>query len=342
MFRNRFAIALAVFVTAAGVLLNIGIGSAGQITLLNVSYDPTRELYQAVNVEFAKAWKAKTGDDVTINQSHGGSGKQARAVIDGLEADVVTLGLGYDIDAISEKANLLPNNWQSRLPDKSSPYTSTIVFLVHKGNPKKIKDWDDLVRPGIAVISPNPKASGGARWNFLAAWGYALKKPGGDEAKAREYVTSLYKNVPVLDSGARGATTTFVERGIGDVLVGWENEALMAVKQFGKDKFEVVVPSISVLAEPPVAWVDKVDSRHKTAAIAKAYLEFLYTPEGQEIIAQNFYRPRDQTIAAKYASQFPSIPLFNVDDPEFGGWQKVQKKFFADGGEFDKIYQPGT
>src|SRR5882757_261873 len=277
----------------ASIVLSAGIAHAAQITLLNVSYDPTRELYEAINAQFAKNWKAKTGDDVTINQSHGGSGKQARAVIDGLEADVVTLGLAGDIDAISEKANLLPGDWQKRLPDNSVPYISTIVLLVRSGNPKKIRDWDDLAKPGIGVVTPNPKTSGGARWNFLAAWGYALKKNGGDVDKAKEFVAALYKNVPVLDSGARGATTTFVERGIGDVLIGWENEALMARKQFGKDKFEIVYPSISVQAEPPVAWIDKVDSRHGTAAIAKAYLEFLYTPEGQEIGAQNFYRPRD-------------------------------------------------
>ncbi|HXN11614.1 MAG TPA: sulfate ABC transporter substrate-binding protein [Candidatus Acidoferrales bacterium] len=331
----------AVIVMAASVALGVGAASAAQITLLNVSYDPTRELYEAVNAQFAKDWKAKTGDDVTINQSHGGSGKQARAVIDGLEADVVTLGLAGDIDAIVDKAALLPADWQSRLPDNSCPYTSTIVLLVRKGNPKKIKDWDDLVKPGIAVITPNPKTSGGARWNFLAAWGYAIKKNGGDEAKAQAFVSALYKNVPVLDSGARGSTTTFVERGLGDVLIAWENEAGMAIKQFGAEKFEVVYPSISVLAEPPVAWVDKVDKSHHTEAISKAYLEFLYTPAAQNIIAQNFFRPRDKTVAASYASKFPSLPMLTIDK-DFGGWKSAQPKFFGDGGVFDKIYQPGS
>jgi sulfate/thiosulfate-binding protein len=333
--------ALAAIILAAGVAFGAGAARAAQITLLNVSYDPTRELYEAVNAQFAKDWKAKTGDDVTINQSHGGSGKQARAVIDGLEADVVTLGLAGDIDAIVEKADLLPADWQKRLPDNSCPYTSTIVLLVRKGNPKNIHDWDDLVKPGISVVTPNPKTSGGARWNFLAAWGYALKKNGGDEAKAAAFVSALYKNVPVLDSGARGATTTFVEREIGDVLIAWENDARLSLKQFGPDKFEIIYPSISILAEPPVAWVDKVDSRHGTAAISKAYLKFLYTPEGQEIIAQNFFRPRDQIIAAKYASQFPNLPLLTID-ADFGGWKEAQPKFFGDGGVFDKIYQPGT
>ncbi len=326
---------------AVSIFLSAGISHATQITLLNVSYDPTRELYEAVNAQFAKDWKAKHGDEVTINQSHGGSGKQARAVIDGLEADVVTLGLAGDIDAIGEKANLLPSNWQSRLPDNSCPYTSTIVLLVRKGNPKKIHDWDDLVKPNISVITPNPKTSGGARWNFLAAWGYAIKKNGGDEAKASAFVSALYKNVPVLDSGARGATTTFVEREIGDVLIAWENEALMAIKQFGAGKFEVVYPSMSIRAEPPVALVDKVASRHGTTAVAKAYLEFLYTPAGQEIIAQNFYRPRDQAVSAKYASQFPSLPLITIDG-DFSGWKTAQPKFFGDGGVFDKIYQPSS
>jgi sulfate/thiosulfate transport system substrate-binding protein len=339
--RLKFTHALAAIILAASVILGVGAARAAQITLLNVSYDPTRELYEAVNAQFAKDWKAKTGDDVTINQSHGGSGKQARAVIDGLEADVVTLGLAGDIDAIVKNAGLLPADWQSRLPDNSCPYTSTIVLLVRKGNPKNIKDWDDLVKPGVAVITPNPKTSGGARWNFLAAWGYALKKNNGDEAKAQAFVSALYKNVPVLDSGARGSTTTFVERGIGDVLIAWENEAGMALKQFGADKFEVVYPSISVLAEPPVAWVDKVDKSHGTEAIAKAYLEFLYTPAAQEIIAQNFFRPRDQTVAASYASKFPSLPLLTIDK-DFGGWKSAQPKFFGDGGVFDKIYQPGS
>src|SRR5271155_145385 len=332
---------LAPIILAAGVAFGAGAVRAAQITLLNVSYDPTRELYQAVNAQFAKDWKTRTGDDVTINQSHGGSGKQARAVIDGLEADVVTLGLAGDIDAIVENAGLLPANWQSRLPGNRCPYTSTIVLLVRKGNPKKIKDWDDLVKPGIAVITPNPKTSGGARWNFLAAWGYAIKQNGGDEAKAAAFVGALYKNVPVPDSGARGSTTTFVERGIGDVLIAWENDARLSIKQFGPDKFEVVYPSISILAEPPVAWVDKVDAKRGTLAISKAYLEFLYSPGGQEIIAQNFFRPRDQPVAARYASQFPSLPLLSID-ADFGGWKKAQPKFFGDGGVFDKIYQPGS
>jgi sulfate transport system substrate-binding protein len=337
----KFTYTLAAIMLAASVAFGAGAVRAAQITLLNVSYDPTRELYEAVNAQFARDWKAKTGDDVTINQSHGGSGKQARAVIDGLEADVVTLGLAGDIDAIVEKADLLPADWQTRLPDNSCPYTSTIVLLVRKGNPKKIHDWDDLVKPGISVVTPNPKTSGGARWNFLAAWGYALKKNGGDEAKAAAFVSALYKNVPVLDSGARGSTTTFVEREIGDVLIAWENDARLSLKQFGPDKFDVIYPSISILAEPPVAWVDKVDSRHGTAAISKAYLEFLYTPGGQEIIAQNFFRPRDKTVAAKYASQFPTLPLLTID-ADFGGWKTAQPKFFGDGGVFDKIYQPGS
>src|SRR5215469_8280925 len=340
--RLRLAQALAaVVVMAVSVALGIGQARAAQIALLNVSYDPTRELYTAVNAHFAKDWKAKTGDDVTINQSHGGSGKQARAVIDGLEADVVTLGLAGDIDAIAEKSSLLPSGWQSRLPDNSCPYTSTIVLLVRNGNPKKIKDWGDLTNPGVSVVTPNPKTSGGARWNFLAAWGYALKKNGGDEAKATEFVRGLYKNVPVLDSGARGSTTTFVERGIGDVLIAWENEALMSDKQFGADKFAIVYPSVSILAEPPVAWVDKVDRRRGTEAVSKAYLEFLYTPAAQEIIAQNFFRPRDRTVLSRYASQFPSMNLLTIDS-DFGGWKNAQSKFFADGGVFDKIYQPGS
>jgi len=310
-------------------------------TLLNVSYDPTRELYQEVNKAFAAQWKAKTGQNVTINQSHGGSGKQARAVIDGLAADVVTIALAYDIDEISERAGLLPPNWQSRLPDHSSPYTSTIVLLVRKGNPKAIKDWDDLVRPGVAVITPNPKTSGGARWNYLAAWGYALGKSHGNEAAAKDFVSRLYKNVPVLDSGARGATDTFVQRGIGDVLIAWENEALLAVRELGRDKFEIVDPSTSILAEPPVSLVDKVVDKHGTRQVAQAYLEFLYTEEGQDIVARNFYRPRMKSVAAKYAVQFPKIKLFTIDDV-FGGWQKAQKTHFSDGGVFDQIYQPGS
>jgi len=324
---------------ATGIVAIAGLSRAAQITLLNVSYDPTRELYQDFNAQFSKYWKAKSGDDVTINQSHGGSGKQARAVIDGLEADLVTLGLAGDIDAIADKVHALPADWQKRLPDNSSPYTSTIVLLVRKGNPKSIRDWDDLAKTGVSVITPNPKTSGGARWNFLAAWGYALKKNGGVEAKAREFVTAVYKNVPVLDSGARGSTTTFTERGIGDALIAWENDALLSVKQFGSDKFEIVYPSVSILAEPPVAWVDKVTERHGTTAVAKAYLEYLYSPDGQEVIARNFFRPRNQRVAAKYASQFPALPLFTV--AEFGGWKTAQPKFFNDGGIFDQLYQPG-
>ena len=312
----------------------------GTVKLLNVSYDPTRELYQNINAAFAKQWKAKTGADVVINQSHGGSGSQARSVIDGLQADVVTLGLAYDIDAIAEKAGLLPKNWQSRLPDNSTPFTSTIVFLVRKGNPKHIKDWNDLVRPGISIITPNPKTSGGARWNYLAAWGYALRQNNGDQGKAKEFVARIYKNVPVLDSGARGSTTTFVQRGIGDVLLAWENEAFLAINELGKDKFELVTPSVSILAEPPVAVVDKVAARHGTAVVAKAYLDFLYSPEGQEIAARNYYRPRLKEVAAKYDKQFPHLTLFTVDDT-FGGWQKAQKTHFEEGGTFDQIYQPG-
>ena len=321
------------------LLLVAGSARAGQgtVTLLNVSYDPTRELYQDFNASFSRYWKAKTGVDVVIKQSHGGSGKQARAVIDGLQADVVTLALAYDIDAIAEKSGLLPRNWQSRLPDNSAPYTSTIVLLVRKGNPKHIRDWGDLVRPGIGVITPNPKTSGGARWNYLAAWGYALKQYGNDEAKAEDFVTRLYKNVPVLDSGARGATTTFVQRGIGDVLLAWENEAFLALHELGSDKFEMVVPSMSILAEPVVSVVDKVANRRGTAAVAKAYLEYLYSPEGQEIAGRNYYRPRLKEVADKYQSRFRSIALFNIDT--LGGWRQVQKRHFDDGGIFDRIYQ---
>jgi sulfate transport system substrate-binding protein len=313
-------------------------GAAGKdVTLLNVSYDPTRELYQAENAAFASAWKAKSGQTVNLQQSHGGSGKQARAVIDGLEADVVTLALAYDVDAVAG-SGLLPKNWQTLLPNNSSPFTSTIVFLVRKGNPKKIKDWPDLVRPGISVITPNPKTSGGARWNYLAAWGYALRANGGQEAKAKDFVAKLYKNVPVLDTGARGSTVTFVERGIGDVLVAWENEAIYSVQKLGKGKFEIVVPSVSILAEPPVAVVDKVARKHGTQAVAKAYLEFLYTPEGQEIGARNYYRPRLAAVAQKYAAEFPQVKLFTIDEL-FGGWTRAQKTHFADGGIFDQIYQ---
>ena len=312
---------------------------AATVKLLNVSYDPTRELYQEFNAAFAKHWKAKTGQDVEIQQSHGGSGKQARSVVDGLEADVVTLGLAYDVDAVAN-AGLAPKNWQTRLPNNSAPYTSTIVFLVRKGNPKKIKDWDDLVRPGVQVIAANPKTSGGARWNYLGAWGYALHKYGNNQAKARDFVQRLYKNVPILDTGARGSTITFVERGIGDVLVGWENEALLAVREIGKGQFQLVAPSVSILAEPPVTVVDKVANKHKTAAVAKAYLEYLYTPEGQEIAARNYYRPRNPQIAAKYAQQFPKVQLFTIDQV-FGGWTKTQKEHFADGGIFDQISGAG-
>jgi sulfate transport system substrate-binding protein len=305
------------------------------IKLLNVSYDPTRELYQDINTAFAKQWKEKTGDTVSILQSHGGSGKQARSVIDGLEADVVTLALAYDIDAIAEKSKLIATDWQKRLPDNSTPYTSTIVFLVRKGNPKGIKDWDDLIKPGVAVVTPNPKTSGGARWNYLAAWGYALKKNNNDQSKAKDFVAKLFRNVPILDTGARGATTTFVQRGIGDVLIAWENEAMLSLKDSG-DKFELVTPSVSILAEPPVAWVDRVVKRHGTAEAAKAYLEFLYSPEGQEIAAKNFYRPRSEAVAKKYADKFPKLTLFTIDEL-FGGWQKAQKTHFDNDGTFDQI-----
>jgi len=326
---------------AIGALLWTGSAHAAGIKLLNVSYDPTRELYQDVNSAFAKSWKAKTGQDVSIQQSHGGSGKQARSVIDGLEADVVTLALAYDIDAIAN-SGLIAKNWQTRLANNSTPYTSTIVFLVRKGNPKKIKDWDDLARPGVAVITPNPKTSGGARWNYLAAWGYALRKFGNDPNKAKDFVSRIYKNVPILDTGARGATVTFVERGIGDVLIAWENEALLAVKgEMGaKGDFQIVAPSISILAEPPVAVVDKVAAKHKTTQVATAYLQFLYTPEGQEIAARHYYRPRNEQVAAKYAAQLPKIQLFTIDQV-FGGWAKAQQTHFADGGVFDQIYGAG-
>jgi sulfate transport system substrate-binding protein len=305
--------------------------------LLNVSYDPTRELYQDVNAAFAKRWKAKTGRDVAVQQSHGGAGKQARAVIDGLEADVVTLALAYDIDAIAE-AGLLARDWQRRLPHNSAPYTSTIVFLVRKGNPKGIKDWNDLARPGIEVITPNPKTSGGARWNYLAAWAYALRQPGGNPSRARELVGRIFANVPVLDSGARGSTTTFVQRGIGDVLLAWENEAFLAIKELGPDKVDIILPSLSILAEPPVAVVDSVVDRKGTRALAQAYLEFLYTPEGQEIAARHYYRPRLEAVARRHAGLFPRLTLVTIGEV-FGGWQQAQKTHFADGGVFDQIYQ---
>jgi len=325
------------------ILLMAGASApAKDITLLNVSYDPTREFYEAYNAEFAKYWKAKTGDTLTVKQSHGGSGKQTRAVIDGLEADVVTLALAYDIDAIAQKTGKIPADWQKRLPDNSSPYTSTIVFLVRKGNPKGIKNWDDLVKPGVSVITPNPKTSGGARWAYLAAWGYALKKSGGNEAKARAFVTELYKHVPVLDSGARGSTTTFVERGIGDVLLSWENEAFLAVNELGSDKLEIVVPSVSILAEPPVTVVDGNAEKHGTVEVANAYLKYLYSPVGQKLIARNYYRPIQSELAdPKDVARLPKLKLFTVDSV-FGGWQRAQKTHFADGGVFDQIYAPNA
>lgn len=314
------------------------LASAAEVTLLNVSYDPTREFYQDYNAAFSKYWLAKTGDKVTVKASHGGSGKQARAIIDGLDADVATLALAYDIDALYDKAKLIPKDWQKRLGNNSSPYTSTIVFLVRKGNPKHIKDWDDVAKPGVSVITPNPKTSGGARWNYLAAYGYALKKFNNDDAKAREFVGNIYKNVPVLDSGARGSTTTFVERGVGDVLLAWENEAFLAQKELGPDKFEIVVPSLSILAEPPVTVVDKVVNKRGTRKVAEAYLQYLYSEEGQEIAAKNYYRPTLASVAAKYEKQFPKVNLIKIDEV-FGGWTKAQNTHFADGGVFDQIYQ---
>jgi len=324
----------------AALLLGATLGGtalAGSVSLLNVSYDPTRELYEQYNGAFAKYWKAKTGDDVKVRQSHGGSGKQARAVIDGLDADVVTLALAADIDAIASNGKQLPADWQKRLPQNSTPYTSTIVFLVRKGNPKRLLDWPDLVRPGVQVVTPNPKTSGGARWNYLAAWAWALKQPGGSPATAKAFLGKLYANVPVLDSGARGATTTFVQRGIGDVLLAWENEAWLALKELGTGSFDIVYPSVSVLAEPPVSLVDKVALRHGTTKVAQAYLDYLYTPEAQEIIARNYYRPRDAAVAAKYAGQFGKVPTLATID-ELGGWKKVQAEHFSDGGVFDSIY----
>lgn len=313
---------------------------AKTISILNVSYDPTRELYQEYNRAFAKHWETHTGDKINVRQSHGGAGKQARAVIDGLEADVVTLALAYDIDAIAEKTGFLSRDWQKRLPHNSCPYTSTIVFLVRKGNPKGIHDWNDLVKPDISVITPNPKTSGGARWNYLAAWGYALKKSKGDETSAREFVTRLYKNVPILDSGARGSTTTFVQRGIGDVLLAWENEAFLAVNKLGPEKFEIIVPSISILAEPPVALIDAVAKKHGTTDAAKAYLEYLYSPVGQKLAAKHYYRPvYPEHAMPEDLKRFPQVERFTVNDV-FGGWQKAQKTHFADGGLFDQIYMP--
>ncbi len=332
----RFAAAvLATIVGGASAVVAAG----GNSTLLNVSYDPTREFYQEYNSAFSKYWKNKTGESVTIKQSHAGSGKQARSVIDGLEADVVTLALAYDIDAISNIAGLLPSNWQSRLPSNSTPYTSTIVFLVRKGNPKNIRDWDDLVRPGISVITPNPKTSGGARWNYLAAYGYALRRWGGDQRKATEFVTGLFRNVPVLDSGARGSTTTFAQRGLGDVLLAWENEAFLAINQLGSDRFQIVTPSVSILAEPPVALIDRVAAKHGSRAVAQAYLEYLYSPEGQEIAARHYYRPHLPTVADRYATRFPQLKMFTIREM-FGNWDAVHKAHFSDGGIFDQIYRP--
>jgi sulfate/thiosulfate-binding protein len=323
-------------VAASAVLIGAPLAQAADVSILNVSYDPTRELYVDYNAEFARYWKAKTGDNVRVNQSHGGSGKQARAVIEGLPADVVTLGLAGDVDAVATRGKLLPLNWQSRLANNSAPYTSTIVFLVRKGNPKGIKDWGDLIKPGIAVVTPNPKTSGGARWNYLAAWAWAKSQPGGNDAKAKEFVRKIYANVPVLDTGARDATTTFVQRGIGDVLLAWENEAFLAIKEVGNDKVQIVVPSLSILAEPSVAVVDQVALKHGNSKVATEYLQHLYSKEGQEIIARNFYRPRDPEVAKKYANQFPQLKLATIAD--FGGWTKAAKDHFDDGGSFDQIY----
>ena len=325
-----------VFLTATFSIATPIAASAKEVTLLNVSYDPTRELYVNYNAAFSKYWQAKTGDTVKVNQSHGGSGKQARSIIDGLQADVATLALAYDVDQLYDKAKLIPKDWQTRLPNNSTPYTSTIVFLVRKGNPKHLNTWDDLVKPGIGIVPANPKTSGGARWTYLAAYGQALKAPGGNDAKAKEYITKFYKNAAVLDSGARGATTTFVERGIGDVLVGWENEAYLALKE-DAGKFEVVVPPVSILAEPPVTVVDKFAKKHGTEKVAEAYLNYLYSNEGQEIIAKNFYRPRNAAVLKKYESQYAKVDLFTIDNV-FGGWTKAQKTHFSDGGIFDQIY----
>jgi sulfate/thiosulfate-binding protein len=338
---RRFIHSSLLAAAAATLTLLGGPVQAKNVELLNVSYDPTRELYEEYNKAFSAYWEKKTGDKVTVKQSHGGSGKQARSVIDGLQADVVTLALAADIDGIVSHGKLLANDWAARLPHNSSPYTSTIVFLVRKGNPKGIKDWGDLVKQGISVITPNPKTSGGARWNYLAAWGWALKQPGGSDATAQAFVQKLYKNVPVLDSGARGSTTTFAQRGLGDVLLAWENEAFLAFKEFGADKFEIIAPSVSVLAEPPVAVIDKNADRHGTTAVAKAYLEYLYTDAGQEVAAKNYYRPTKPEILAKYGKTFPKIGTL-VTIADFGGWTKTQATHFADGGVFDKIYTPTT
>jgi len=335
---NQFNRRLLLALTAAVFIGGATQASAKEITLLNVSYDPTRELYVDFNKAFAEYWKKKTGDDVKINQSHNGSGRQARSVIDGLAADVVTLALAADIDAIANNGKLLPVNWEARLPEHSAPYTSTIVFLVRKGNPKGIKDWGDLVKPGVSVITPNPKTSGGARWNYLAGWAWAKKQPGGSDATAKDYIRKLYKNVPVLDTGARGALTTFAQRNIGDVFISWENEAWLATKELGVGQFEIVIPSISILAEPPVAVVDKVVLRKGTRTVAEEYLKYLYTPEGQEIAARNYYRPRNPDVAAKHQELFPKLELVTIKD--FGGWTKAQKDHFGDGGVFDQIYAP--
>jgi len=324
----------------AAALVLAALPAAAQTSLLNVSYDPTRELYQDLNAAFVKDWKARTGETLTIRQSHGGSGKQARSVIDGLDADVVTLALAYDIDALHDKAQLLPADWQQRLPQNSSPYTSTIVFLVRKGNPKKIQDWPDLARSGVDIVTPNPKTSGGARWNYLAAWGYALKQPGGNAESAKAFVKRIFANTKVLDSGARGSLTSFTERGIGDVLISWENEAYLATKELGPDKFEIVTPSLSILAEPPVTLVDKVVDKKGTRKIATAYLEYLYSPTGQDIAGKHYYRPRDAKVAARYARQFAPVRLFTIDEL-FGGWRQAQKMHFDDGAVFDQIYAPG-